>query len=150
MEDPKWDGRFTAMAHLVASWSKDPGRRVGAVVVAPDMRAMSIGYNGFPRGLDDSPVRLGDNHARLILSVHAESNAMSQATFPLVGAALYVTYFPCHECVKVMVQRGVARLVTYDFPRDIESKWMISWEWAEAIADEAGIALVLLNPEAPA
>ena len=49
-----WDERFHEMAKLVASWSKDTNTKVGAVIVDQDNIVMSMGYNGFPRGCDDS------------------------------------------------------------------------------------------------
>src|SRR5262245_9707563 len=31
-----WDERFMLLAHQIAGWSKEKGRRVGAVIVGPD------------------------------------------------------------------------------------------------------------------
>ena len=46
----KWDRRFLRLAREVASWSKDPSTKVGAVLVDPlDNTIVSLGYNGFPR-----------------------------------------------------------------------------------------------------
>jgi dCMP deaminase len=130
------------MAFMVATWSKDPTKRVGAVVVTPDLRQLAIGYNGFPRGIADEPERLSNAKTRLLLSVHAERNAMDNATFPLIGATLYATYFPCHECVKSMVQRGIGRVVVPPRPKDKPaSKWTESWAVAEELILEAGIDL---------
>ena len=48
----KWDERFVRIAFEVATWSKDPGTKVGAVLVA-DRRIIASGYNGFPQGIED-------------------------------------------------------------------------------------------------
>lgn len=52
----KWDSRFMDLARLVAGWSKDPSTQVGAVIVDPDKRIVSTGFNGFPRCVNDAPV----------------------------------------------------------------------------------------------
>ena len=44
----KWDRRFLKIAREGATWSKDPSTQVGAVIVDPDQRVVSLGYNGPP------------------------------------------------------------------------------------------------------
>lgn len=46
----KWDERFIELARLVATWSKDPSTKVGAVIVRPYRTVASVGFNGFARG----------------------------------------------------------------------------------------------------
>lgn len=48
-----WDQYFMGIATLSAKRSKDPHTRVGACIVAPDNRILSVGYNGMPRGCSD-------------------------------------------------------------------------------------------------
>ena len=48
-----WDQYFMGIATLSAMRSKDPHTRVGACIVAPDNRILSVGYNGMPRGCSD-------------------------------------------------------------------------------------------------
>ena len=55
----KWNMRFLEMAKMVGSWSKDPSTQVGAVIVDDDRRVISLGYNGFPKGVADNQ-RLDD------------------------------------------------------------------------------------------
>ena len=50
----KWDQRFCKLAKFVSKWSKDPKAKVGAVVFAKRGGDVSIGYNGFPMGVEDS------------------------------------------------------------------------------------------------
>lgn len=49
----KWDSRFLDLAKLVSSWSKDTSTKVGAVISRPDNTIVSLGYNGFPKGMPD-------------------------------------------------------------------------------------------------
>ena len=53
----KWDERFLELAKQIASWSKDPSTQVGCVVVGPDREIRSTGFNGLPRGIEDSEER---------------------------------------------------------------------------------------------
>ena len=53
----KWSDRFLALAEHIAEWSQDPSTKVGAVIVDSQKRVVSMGYNGFPRGIKDLPER---------------------------------------------------------------------------------------------
>jgi dCMP deaminase len=109
----KWDGRFMAVAETVATWSKDPSAKVGALLVAPDGRMTSWGFNGFPRGVSDDG-RLQVKSSRLALTVHAEMNALLNCPVDPVGWTLYVTKHPCLECAKAIIQKGIERVVCPD------------------------------------
>ena len=131
-----WDRRFYAVAEQVAEWSKDPRRRVGAVVVK-DKRILSTGYNGFPAGLSDSLERLNDKETKLSLTVHAELNALLSARVSLEGSTLYVTYPPCNHCALAIVQSGVARVVS---PKpNPNSSWLESQTRSLAVFKECGV-----------
>ena len=43
--------------------------------------------------------------------VHAEPNAILNATVPLDNSTLYVTLFPCNECAKLIIQSGIKEVV---------------------------------------
>ena len=72
----KWYKRYLKLAAEVATWSKDPNTQVGAVVVGSKGQILSQGYNGFPRGINDTSKRLNDRDTKLSLVVHAEMNAI--------------------------------------------------------------------------
>ena len=70
------DDRFMNLAY-VAEWSKDRSTKVGCVVIGPDREVRSMGYNGFPRGINDEIER---RHARPDkYTEHAERNAIYNA-----------------------------------------------------------------------
>ena len=60
LQDKKWDKRFIELADHVAQWSRDPSTKVGAVIVRTDKTVASMGFNGFPRGVDDAEGRYLD------------------------------------------------------------------------------------------
>jgi dCMP deaminase len=104
-----WDKRFLELAALVGGWSKDPSTKVGAVIVRPDRTIASLGYNGFPRGVDDT---YKDREHKLLRTVHAEMNAILSAREPVNGYTLYVTPLcPCSNCAAAIIQSGIKRIV---------------------------------------
>lgn len=110
-----WDDYFMGVALLSAKRSKDPKTQVGACIINADKRIVGIGYNGFPRGVEDdqfpwkSDGEWLDNKYPYV--VHAEPNAILNSTVSLKGATLYVTLFPCNECAKLIIQSGIKELV---------------------------------------
>lgn len=135
----KWDERFMSLALAVADWSKDPDECVGAILVSPDRRNVSWGFNGIPRRMSDSPGRLLNKETKLKLTVHAELNALLNCPLPPASWTLYVTKHPCHECAKAIVQADVCRVVCPDFGS--HSSWAPSCHLARSILEEAGIVL---------
>lgn len=107
-----WNKRFIELAYLVASWSKDPSTKVGAVIVNNDNIILSIGFNGFPKGVPDRDEDLNNRSVKYKLTVHAELNAiLNSNNSNMKNSTLYVTHFPCNECVKSIVQSGITRIV---------------------------------------
>lgn len=114
-----WDEYFMGIAVLSAQRSKDGSTQVGACIVSPDRKILSLGYNGMPTGCDDDDMpweRSGAPLATKYLYVcHAELNAILNAHVgSLKGATLYTTLFPCNECTKAIIQSGIAEVVYMD------------------------------------
>jgi len=144
-----WDEYFLMIAAVVASRSKDPGTRAGAVLVR-DRVIIATGYNGFPRGVHDLSSRLVDRGEKLAWTVHAEENALVNAcrsgTSSTVGTELYVTPFgPCSRCSRLIVQAGIRRVIhadrVWNDPDDARA------ERAALMLSEGGVQCVAL--EAP-
>ncbi|MFP4187066.1 MAG: deoxycytidylate deaminase, partial [Acholeplasmataceae bacterium] len=119
-----WDEYFMGVAKLSAMRSKDPVTQVGACIVNSDKRIIGIGYNGFPMGCSDDlfPWSCEGKTAetKYPYVVHAEANAILNATMTLKGATIYVTLFPCHECVKLIIQSGI-RTIIYETNKETKS-----------------------------
>lgn len=137
----KWDQRFLKLAEEVASWSKDPSRKVGAVAIGAKGQVLAQGYNGFPRGIDDSHSRYYNRQRKYELVVHAEMNVIFNATYngvSLDGATMYVTGLPvCSECAKGIIQVGVRRVVMKDI--EIPDSWQDSWRKTQEMFNEANV-----------
>lgn len=106
----KWNTRFFELAKHVATWSKDPRTKVGAVVVDDLNRIIGVGYNGFPRGVVDTPALYQDRESKLQRVVHAETNAILNSNTSVRGCKIYVTLPPCNECAKIIIQSGIAEV----------------------------------------
>lgn len=106
-----WDYRFMKQAETVATWSKDPDCTVGCVIVSPDKNEFATGYNGFPKGIEDSTIRLANKDLKLALTVHAELNAILNARRNLSGWTLYCTKPLCTQCALAVIQAGIVEVV---------------------------------------
>ena len=103
---------FLGLADYVATKSKDPSTKCGAVIVNKDTRSVvSLGYNGFPRGFLDTSERLENREYKYRHVIHAERNAMifSNQTY-LDDCCIFVTHPPCSGCLIEMAQRNLRRL----------------------------------------
>ena len=110
-----WDEYFMGIALLTAMRSKDPSSQVGACIVSPENKILSLGYNGMPIGCDDDAMpweREGEPlNTKYMYVCHAELNAiLNSAHNNLKGARVYVTLFPCNECTKAIIQSGIAEV----------------------------------------
>jgi len=143
MDLSKWDVRFFEVAVLVSSWSKDPGTRVGAVLVN-DRRVLATGYNGFPSGIDDNPERYADREVKLAYTVHAEVNALLNAAkngAKTEGSTLYATFHPCVNCAAAIIQGGIRRVVCPSVESAPE-RWRNSFVRARDLMVEAHIEIL--------
>lgn len=138
----KWDHRFLALAGNIADWSKDPSTRVGAVLVNDLRQVIGMGYNGFPRGVDDLPSRYADRDWKYHFTQHAEANAVLQAVASPRDATAYVTHHPCANCAGMLIQAGVRRIVTTTPDAGLAERFERSFEVARFMCTEAGVKLV--------
>lgn len=141
----KWDRRFHELARHVAGWSKDPSTKVGAVLVGVDRRQVALGYNGFPPGIEDTPERLADRASKYRLTQHAERNVLDNARFDAAGGTLYTTFFPCSECAKSIVSRGIARVFTP--PPATHEPWASDARFSCELLREGGVDVDVYAPD---
>lgn len=111
-----WDEYFMGIALLSAKRSKDPSTQVGACIVDPNNKVVSIGYNGMPRGVDDDKIPWGHGEgldSKYLYVCHAEFNAIlnTRDGSALQGCRIYVTLFPCNECTKAIIQTGIKEVI---------------------------------------
>ena len=139
----KWYKRYMDLAEQVSTWSKDPNTKVGAVIVGSKGQILTQGYNGFPRRIKDTDKRLEDRDTKLKYVVHAEMNAIFNATYSgvsLDGATLYVYGLPiCSECAKGIIQVGIKKVVIVRETICMRPQWEESWKLSAEMFKEAGV-----------
>lgn len=142
----RWDHYFQRLARDVAAKSKDPSTQCGAVIADPKQRLVSVGYNGFARGVVDSPERYADRSTKLRMVIHAETNALLFAQRDLEGCTLYTWPFqPCAQCAALVIQAGIVRVVAPPPSADILGRWALDIDLAQQMFREAGVLLDLME-----
>ena len=136
MNQQRWDITFMKMAILMAERHSKDYTRVGALL-AKESYPLSFGYNGIIRGYPDFDLK--NREKKLVYTEHAERNALLNALrnhIDVRGATLYCTRFPCHECMKAIIQAGVKRIVY------MEDKAYEEGHWSSSVGSSIDMALV--------
>lgn len=138
-----WDRRFLRIAEEVKTWSKDPGTKVGSVIVN-NRRILATGYNGFAQNLSDSLDRYINRDFKLLTVLHSEINAILNAAkngTKVEGSTLYVTFPPCSQCASAVIQAGVAKVICPD-PNKAPERWRRNFIAASDLFYEAGVKVL--------
>lgn len=137
---------FMNVAKSVSARATCPRRAVGAILVYRG-RIVSSGYNGSPRGLPhctDSGCELVGGHC--VRAVHAEANCLLQAAehgAPTNKTTLYTTASPCRNCMSLIINAGVKRVVyaeRYGDNNEIDPK--DAGIWSLEAAEVVGIEMI--------
>ncbi len=138
-----WDSYFMAMARLVAQKSKDSSVKVGTVIVGTDKEVRSTGYNGFPRGVDESDPARWERPAKYSWIEHSERNAIYNAArigVSTKGCTAYMESPPCSDCGRALIQAGIKEVVvTTQNPFRDRKDWRESIQFAMDMLAEAGV-----------
>ena len=140
-----WDKKFIKLSSHVSTWSKDKNKKVGAVIVDNDNIVLSMGYNGIPRGCDDTDESRYERPIKYLFTEHAERNAIYHAArhgVSLKDCKLYVTLFPCADCARAMIQSGITKLIAPE-PNLNHEVWGDHFKAAIQMMEEAKIEIVL-------
>lgn len=127
---------------LAKEWSKDPSTQCGTIAIGKKGQVLSTGFNGFPRGIKDTPTRLNNREEKYKYVVHSEQNCIYNAALTgvsLDNSEMYIWGLPvCSECAKAVIQVGVQRVFTCH-PAEISEKWRKSGEFTSELFSEAGV-----------
>lgn len=132
----KWDVRFLELAQKMASFSKDPSTKVGAII-ARERVQVSCGFNGFPQGMPDDPVLYDNRTEKYSRIIHAEMNAFIFAERPVRGTTIYTWPFAtCDRCAVHLLQAGIREFVFPKLPERLIERWGESVERSKRYFDE--------------
>ena len=137
----KWDKRYIELAEFISKWSKDPSTQVASIIVDSQNRVVSMGYNGFARGVVDLNERYEDRDIKYKMVLHSEINAILFAQKNLTGCTIYTNLPPCTQCAAAIIQSGIKRIVTVEPSTELAQRWSKDFSLAKEMYFEAGIKL---------
>lgn len=147
--DLRWDRRYAEMAELVGrSWGMDDG-----AVIADANGTVAIGYFWLPRGMRESPERLGNADFMSAHGVGAVERALLQCRHMHTEGPLTLYYWP--RCLslgdaRLAAQAGIYRIV---IPPTVSQRDLEDSKPVRALLREAGIRIDIVSTndeEAPA
>lgn len=122
-ERVSWDDFFMEIALAASKRTACIFHKVASVFVDLNHKIVSIGYNGPSTGdrhcnevgcakVHGDPVT---GELKRCRGAHSEVNGIinSGDTTRLKGSTLYITTFPCYDCMKILNNVGVKRIVYY-------------------------------------
>ena len=141
-----WDQRFIDLAKHISTWSKDHNTKVGAVITNGH-RIISVGYNGFPQGVNDDIELRYERPYKYQWTEHAERNAIYTAArfgISVLNCSLYL-YFPkggppCPDCTRAIIQSGISEIVLQQTKPEHEL-WIEGQLTSLIMIKEAGIKI---------
>ena len=143
-----WDTKFMNLARHVSTWSKDRSKKLGCVIVGPGHNILTLGYNGFPRRVNDNVEARHQRPAKYLWSAHAERNAIANAAkigTALDGSTIYLSWYPCAGCACEIIQAGILHIHAVNVNLD-DPNWADSFAVAKEMLAEAGVAITLHEP----
>ncbi len=110
---PNWTNYFLGLAKVISQRSHDIHTQHGCVITDQNNRILGVGYNGFPKGLDDQnlPTNRPDKYHWM---VHSERNALSNCVIRPDNGIAYVTGQCCNDCIIALWQEGIKKVIMID------------------------------------
>jgi dCMP deaminase len=147
---PSWDEYFLHLVDEVAQRATCDRGRSGCLIVR-EKRILATGYVGSPPGqphcdevghllrqvIDEN----GDTRQHCVRTIHAEQNAICQASrygIALQETTLYCTMEPCRICAMLIVSVGIKRVVA--------RKMYHAGGDTRQLFEDAGVELVVADP----
>jgi dCMP deaminase len=144
-----WDEYFAQLTVLTSQKSEDESTKCGAVIVTATNEIVSTGYNGFPRGIKDTPERQ-ERPLKYKFFEHSERNALyncSRNGIPTLGTKMYITGRPCTDCSRAIIQCGIREIVVLTNQRtDFNVRWKEDFDLAEQLLKEASVEIRTYTP----
>ncbi len=113
MRPSNWVDYYIGLAHVISQKSHDIQTQHGCIITDSKHRVLGLGYNGFPRSIDDSvlPNTRPDKYPWMI---HAERNALANCIIRPDNATAYVTGQCCNDCIMALWQEGISKVYMHD------------------------------------
>jgi dCMP deaminase len=134
-----WKSYWMGFARHAALKSKDT-TQVGAALIGPEGEVRLTGYNGIPKGVQDTPERR-ERPQKYLWASHAEMNTIAFAAREGIrtkGCSLYVTHYPCSACSRLIIQAGISCVVVGNGQTSMPPE---EFATAAAMFHEAGVEI---------
>lgn len=114
---PSWDKTYMTLCYIMAMRSPDESTKVGCAITNKDNILVAMGLNGLPRGIENEP-QYQERPGKYFFFEHAERNAFFNSNRTGVdierhGHTLYITWVPCADCARAILQEGVKEVVIH-------------------------------------
>lgn len=142
---PSWTDYFLGLAKVVSQRSHDIHTQHGCVITDSKNRILGVGYNGYPRSLNDEhlPKTRPEKYHWMI---HAEKNALSNCMVRPENGIAYVTGQCCNECIMALWQEGVTKIImsndhgTHLFDQEAKNRF-------DTFEKMSGIQIIKVTPD---
>lgn len=143
---PDWNQWFLQGVYWIASKSKDPKTKIGAIIVK-DNRIISTGYNGIPHGVNDDMTWRHERPEKYKWFEHGERNAIYSAAkygISTENAVLYTNAMPCADCARGVIQVGIKQVYVHKQFTDltesiVRDQWKGHHIATASMLNEAGV-----------
>lgn len=142
-------------SRAASTLSKDRSTKLGAVILGQGFEVRAMGYNGFPRGVNDLVEDRHDRPLKYKYTEHAERNAIYNAArvgTPLEGCRILLDspIFVCSDCARAIINVGIRQVILIrradaDFER--QQRWNDDELVSRTMFEEAGVDVVYITEE---
>jgi len=142
---PSWTNYFLGLAKVISQRSHDIHTKHGCVITDQNHRILGVGYNGYPKGLDDNLLPK-DRPDKYHWMVHSERNALADCVIRPDNGIAYVTGQCCNDCIMALWQEGVQTVYMIDdhgtklFDQDAQKRF-------DLFVSMSGIQIFKITPD---
>jgi len=147
--------QFMVFSRAASTLSKDRSTKLGAVILGQGFEVRAMGYNGFPRGVNDEAEERHLRPVKYKYTEHAERNAIYNAArvgTPLEGCRLLLDspIFVCSDCARAIINVGIRQVILIrrgDPDSDRQQRWEEDEVIARTMFAEAGVDVVYITED---
>ena len=139
------DKTYLSIVNTLCDLTDDTKKGVAAIIVKDD-NIISHGVNELPKGCLKLKERC-EAPLKYNWILHAERNAILKAAkegIKIDGCSMYVTYFPCSDCARAIIQSGISKVYSPK-PDLTHHKWGNSWREAILMFTECNIEIIWID-----
>jgi len=141
---------FKLASYTAHTFSKDPNTKVGCILLKPgSLQILSIGYNGFPRGVDETDASRWERPIKYSFVEHSERNCLYNACRSGTctdNSIAVTTLFPCCDCCRALIQAGVKTIISQT-PDYSNPRWGSDYQISEIMLREAAVQVITLDAD---